>query len=76
MAQTIPVNQPEEQLVKVQPKGLLTIPKSFRTQLGIKVMIMVRIVKDKQKLLLEPGQRYCPMQSVVIQIRRWMNSSS
>lgn len=40
--------------VKVQQKGLITIPKAFRDQLGIKENTLVKITKEKGRLIIEP----------------------
>lgn len=44
----------QEELVKLQPKGLLTIPKKFRTQIGLKENSILKIKQDKNRLILEP----------------------
>lgn len=43
-----------EELVKVQPKGLLTIPKRFRQELGLEENTFARIKKEKGRLMIEP----------------------
>lgn len=43
-----------EDFVKLQPKGLLTIPKKFREELGLEENKLVRIRKEKGRLILEP----------------------
>lgn len=42
-----------EELVKIQPKGLITIPKKFRTGLFEKNGL-ARVRKEKGRLILEP----------------------
>ena len=44
----------QEKLVKIQPKGLLTIPKKFRSELGFEENGLARIRKEKGRLVLEP----------------------
>ncbi|MEK7633683.1 MAG: AbrB/MazE/SpoVT family DNA-binding domain-containing protein [Patescibacteria group bacterium] len=44
----------QEELVKLQPKGLITIPKKFREEFGFEENGLVRIKKDKDKLTIEP----------------------
>ena len=44
----------EEQIVKVQEKGLITIPIAFRVALGLKKNSFVKISKKNGKLILEP----------------------
>lgn len=48
--QTIPF----EDIVKLQPKGLLTIPKKFRKALSLNGNDLVRIRGIKGRLVLEP----------------------
>lgn len=43
-----------EEIVKLQPKGLLTIPKKLREDLGFEENGLVRVKKDKGRLVLEP----------------------
>jgi len=43
-----------EDIVKVQPRGNLTIPKKLRKSVGIEKNSLVRIVKDKGRLIIEP----------------------
>lgn len=43
-----------EEIVKMQPKGLLTIPKKFREELGFEENTLARIKKEGRKLILEP----------------------
>ena len=49
MQQTI-----QEELVKLQPKGLVTIPKKFRVALGFEEQGIIRIKKEKGRLIMEP----------------------
>lgn len=43
-----------EDIVKMQPKGLLTIPKRFREELGFEEDGLVRVKKEKGRIVLEP----------------------
>lgn len=43
-----------DQMIKIQPKGVMTIPKKFRESLGISDNDMVRIKKEAGKLTIEP----------------------
>jgi len=43
-----------EELVKVQPKGLITIPKKLRKELNITEETIVKIKREGQKLTMEP----------------------
>lgn len=45
---------PFEDIVKLQPKGLLTIPKKFRKALSLNGNDLVRIRGVKGRLVLEP----------------------
>lgn len=42
------------ELVKLQPKGILTIPKQFRDELGFQEKGLLRIIKTRGRLILEP----------------------
>lgn len=44
----------QEELVKLQPKGLITIPKRFRVAFAFEDNSIIRIKKDKGRLVLEP----------------------
>ena len=44
---------PREEIVKIQPKGLFTIPKKFRTGL-FEENGLARVRKEKGRLILEP----------------------
>lgn len=43
----------QEEIVKIQPKGLLTIPKKFRQDLGLEDRGLVRVKKEKGRLVIE-----------------------
>lgn len=47
---------PQEEWVKLQKKGLLTLPKRFRDELKLKENEIIRIKKEGQRLVLEPVQ--------------------
>ena len=43
-----------EEIAKLQPKGLLTIPKKFREGLGFTENNLVRLKADRGRLIVEP----------------------
>lgn len=43
-----------EEIAKLQPKGLLTIPIRFRRDLGLEENQLVRLKKDRGRLIIEP----------------------
>ena len=43
-----------EEIAKLQPKGLLTIPKKFREGLGFTENNLVRLKTDRGRLIVEP----------------------
>lgn len=43
-----------EEIVKIQQKGLITIPKKIREELGLVENGFVRLKKEKGKLVMEP----------------------
>lgn len=45
---------PSENIVKILPKGLVTIPKNMREELGFEENSLARIRKIGRKLILEP----------------------
>jgi len=47
-------SQPEEELVKIQARGLLTIPKKFRQELALEEASLARLRKEKGRLIIEP----------------------
>jgi len=44
----------QEEIVKIQPKGLITIPKNFRIRLGFEESKLARIKSEKGRLVIEP----------------------
>lgn len=46
--------QIQEEIIKMQPRGLLTIPKKFRKALTLGEDAFVRIKSDRGRLILEP----------------------
>ena len=44
----------QEEILKLQPRGVLTIPKKFRQMLGLEENKLIRIKKDKWRLVIEP----------------------
>lgn len=45
---------PQETIIKIQPKGLMTIPIKFRRALGLTANNLARIKKEKGRLVIEP----------------------
>ncbi len=43
-----------QDIIKIQPKGVITIPKKFREELGLRDASLARVIKDKGRLILEP----------------------
>lgn len=43
-----------EEIVKIQPRGLLTIPRGFRRELGLEENGLARIKKERGRLIIEP----------------------
>ena len=43
-----------EEIIKIQPRGSLTIPKKLREDVGIIKNTLVRIIKEKGRLIIEP----------------------
>jgi len=43
-----------EEIIKVLPKGLITIPKKLRQSVGLRENGLARIKKEKGKLVIEP----------------------
>lgn len=43
-----------QQLVRIQAKGLITLPKKFRQDLGLQENQLARIKKIKGRLIIEP----------------------
>ena len=44
----------KEEIVNILPKGLITIPKKFRRELGFEEPGLARIKKEKGRLIIEP----------------------
>ncbi len=57
---------PLEEIVKIQPKGLITIPKKFRTEL-FEENGLARVRKEKGRLILEP------VRTLPYPVRRYTN---
>lgn len=43
-----------EDIIKILPKGLITIPKKWREDLGFKENSLARVKKEGRRLVLEP----------------------
>lgn len=43
----------QEEIIKIQPKGLITIPKRFRQELGFEENGLVRVKGEKGRLIME-----------------------
>lgn len=43
-----------EELIRLQPKGLMTIPKKFREALDLREKSFIRIKKEPTRLIIEP----------------------
>lgn len=43
-----------DELIKIQPKGVITIPKKFRESLGLIDNDLIRIKKEKGRITIEP----------------------
>ena len=43
-----------EEIIKLQPKGLLTIPKKIREKLGFSENNLMRLKADRGRLIVEP----------------------
>lgn len=46
--------QPVEEIIKIQPKGLITIPKKLREDLGLTENSLARLTKERGRLVIEP----------------------
>ena len=44
----------QEEIIKILPKGLMTIPKKFRKELGFEEPGLARIRKERGRLVIEP----------------------
>lgn len=47
------MQQIQEEIIKIQPKGLLTIPKNLRLKLGFVENSLVRVKEEKGRLIME-----------------------
>lgn len=52
----LPTSLPSEEWIRVLAKGMITIPKSFREDLGIKEGEVARIRKIGPRLIIEPRE--------------------
>lgn len=62
MKQINPKNQQEEWL-RVLDKGLITIPKIWREELGMEPGMVVRAKKYAGNLIIEPQIKYAPLRT-------------
>jgi len=44
----------QEEIIKILPKGIMTIPKKFRESLGFAENGLARVKEEKGRLILEP----------------------
>ena len=43
-----------EDIIKIQPRGTLTIPKKLRDSVGLRENTLVKVIKEKGRLIIEP----------------------
>lgn len=48
------MQQALEDIIKIQPKGLITIPKKFREEIGLDENSLARVKKEGRRLIIEP----------------------
>lgn len=58
--QTSPKISDQEEWLKILTKGMVTIPKSWRDELGIKEGEMVRAKKSANKIIIEQVEKKVP----------------
>jgi len=46
--------QIQEEIIKILPKGIMTIPKKFREKLGFDIEGLARVKEEKGRLIVEP----------------------
>ena len=44
----------QEEIIKLQPRGLITIPKRFRRSLALEENSLIKIKRDRWRLVIEP----------------------
>lgn len=44
----------QEEIISLQPKGLITIPKKFRQEIGLTDKSIIKIKKEGNRLIIEP----------------------
>lgn len=57
--------QTDEEIIKILPKGLITIPKKFRDSLNLKENKLLRLKEEKGRLIVEP------VRTLSIPVRRY-----
>ena len=50
------MGQAYQDIIKIQPKGVITIPKKMRREVGLEEKGLARITQEKGRLVLEPVQ--------------------
>lgn len=48
------MQQVHQNIIKIQPKGVITIPKKLREEVGLEESKLAIITKDRGRLILEP----------------------
>jgi AbrB family looped-hinge helix DNA binding protein len=48
------MTQAYQDIIKIQPKGVITIPKKLREKVGLAEATLAKITKDKGRLIIEP----------------------
>ncbi len=72
------MNQPtysnqQEEWLKVLDKGLITIPKNWREEMGMEPGKVVRARRDGNKVIIEPQVKYAPIRTFTdAQIDQWL----
>lgn len=57
--------QTDEEIIKILPKGLITIPKKFRESLNLTENKLLRLKEEKGRLIVEP------VRTLSIPVRRY-----
>lgn len=54
------IDTPQEELLRVLTKGMITIPKSWRDELGINEGEIIKAKKSGYRIIIEPSKKTVP----------------
>lgn len=72
---TVAINQNQEEWLKILGKGMVTIPKQWRDELGLKEGNIVKAKKEGNRVVIEPNEEKTPYRTFSdSEIEEWLKA--